>query len=208
MSAGEVHTMAHVRSRAKLPMLLGAALLWTALLPSSSMRYCWAIGHGRRVALLGLGSLQAAGLPSRVHALQVKRPDGFSYETLSPGSEGSTPRDGPPKYASKVWLRFTGHIDSFDGKVFDSSSLRGKRKPSQKDYVEITTGVEPTFAPAMWEALKLMKVGERGRFMQPPQLSFAEGKAAFEGDEDSQVKQIPAGATLYYDVELVNIIRP
>ena len=28
------------------------------------------------------------------------------------------------------------------------------------------------------------------------------------GDEDSEVKTVPAGATLYYDVELVRIIRP
>ena len=76
----------------------------------------------------------------------------------------------------------------------------------------------------------------QGRFVQPPTLSFGEGTVAFEGptrlellhvsssdaccherlehetfslgDEDAEVKQVPAGATLYYDVELVRIIRP
>ncbi|CAE7636250.1 unnamed protein product [Symbiodinium sp. KB8] len=109
---------------------------------------------------------------------------------------------------AKVWIKFTGHVDGFDGPVFDSSALRGARRPVKKDYVEIECNTDDTFAAAMWEALHLMKVGEKGRFVQPPGLSFGGGKASFQGDEDSEVKTVPAGATLYYDVELVRIIRP
>eukprot|EP00933_Yihiella_yeosuensis_P020986 TRINITY_DN16721_c0_g1_i9.p1 TRINITY_DN16721_c0_g1~~TRINITY_DN16721_c0_g1_i9.p1 ORF type:complete len:262 (+),score=47.31 TRINITY_DN16721_c0_g1_i9:169-954(+) len=149
-----------------------------------------------------------AAVPAAFADWTVERPNGFKYERLEAGSEGTSPRDGPVKYAARAWIRFTGHVDGFDGDVFDSSLLRGSRKPAKRDYVEITAGYEPTLPTGMWEALKLMKVGEKGRFVVPPSLSYGEGAIEFEGDEDSKVKKVPAGTTLYYEVELVRIIRP
>ncbi|CAJ1456043.1 unnamed protein product [Effrenium voratum] len=147
---------------------------------------------GRRAVLPGLL------VPAVAHAEALS--DGFSYETLVPGTNGTSQRDGPARKYAKVWLTFVGHVGSFDGPVFDSSMLRAARRPVKKDYVEIEADMDPSFAPGMWEALRLMKVGEKGRFVQPPTLSFGEGTVAFEGDEDAEVKQVPAGATLYYDV--------
>mmetsp|Transcript_50033 Transcript_50033/g.119039 ORF Transcript_50033/g.119039 Transcript_50033/m.119039 type:complete len:239 (+) Transcript_50033:49-765(+) len=144
--------------------------------------------------------------PKEVGA-KVTTPNGLEYEVLSLGTSGDGPRDGFPKKASKVWVRFTGHVDSFDGKVFDSSTLRARRSTGKRDWVEITMYGEQTISNGLCEALRLMKVGEKGRFMQPPVLSYSQG-AEFEGDDDSEVKKVPAGSTLYYDVELVNIIRP
>ena len=69
-----------------------------------------------------------------------------------------------------------------------------------------------------------MKVGAKGRALCPPQLSYGDGKVAFDGDEQGEAKkarqgalssysslesafrrvlEVPAGATLYYDLELL-----
>mmetsp|Transcript_59463 Transcript_59463/g.110042 ORF Transcript_59463/g.110042 Transcript_59463/m.110042 type:complete len:237 (+) Transcript_59463:36-746(+) len=138
---------------------------------------------------------------------KIVTPNGLEYEVLQLGSSGTSARDGFPKRQAKVTVRFTGHIDSFDGKVFDSSLIRARRVTGKRDYVEITLYSQQTITTGLCEALRLMKVGEKGRFVQPPQLSYAQG-AEFEGDDDSEVKKVPANATLYYEVELVNIVRP
>ena len=180
-------------SRVRLFLIGGVCLLASA----SPCSFCQA---GRRALLPVL----IASWPAHAEV----RSDGFRYEALAPGTSGTEPRDGPAKKYAKIWLKFVGHINNFEGPVFDSSTLRGARKPAKKDYVEITSDLDDSFAPGMWEAVHRMKVGEKGRFIQPPSLSFGEGKMAIEGDEDSEVKLIPAGSTLYYEVELVRIVRP
>eukprot|EP00930_Biecheleria_cincta_P049888 TRINITY_DN35092_c0_g1_i1.p1 TRINITY_DN35092_c0_g1~~TRINITY_DN35092_c0_g1_i1.p1 ORF type:complete len:202 (-),score=36.00 TRINITY_DN35092_c0_g1_i1:8-613(-) len=198
------------RARTRLGLLALAAMVLFRREATTAANLDFSLYPGRlsrRCTILAPGMV-VTGASACAKAVEVSRPDGFRYETLQAGTDGTTLRDGPPKYAARVWIRFTGHVDSFDGEIFDSSKLRGARKPAQKDYVEITAGLEPTFAQGMWDALKLMKVGEKGRFVQPPALSFGEGKQAIEGDEDSKVKNIPPNSTLYYEVELVKIIRP
>mmetsp|Transcript_34306 Transcript_34306/g.98679 ORF Transcript_34306/g.98679 Transcript_34306/m.98679 type:complete len:230 (-) Transcript_34306:106-795(-) len=160
---------------------------------------------GRRGVLAG--ALAAAGRPAWAEE-QAAAPLQVEYERLVPGTDATGPRNGPPKYASRIWLRYTAHVDGFEGPIYDSSYIRGQRKPSRESYIETTVNVDGSMTPGMWDAVKRMKVGEKGRFVQPPALSYNEGKTAFEGDEDGQVKKIPANATLYYNVELVNIIRP
>jgi len=105
-------------------------------------------------------------------------------------------------------VKFTGHVDGFEGPVFDSSVLRGRRKPSMEDFIEFTINADSTLAPGFFEATRLMKVGEKGRFMLPPKLSYGGGQVSFEGDDDGDVRKIPANSALYYDIELVRIIRP
>eukprot|EP00443_Scrippsiella_acuminata_P009873 CAMPEP_0115225662 /NCGR_PEP_ID=MMETSP0270-20121206/30224_1 /TAXON_ID=71861 /ORGANISM="Scrippsiella trochoidea, Strain CCMP3099" /LENGTH=262 /DNA_ID=CAMNT_0002640047 /DNA_START=54 /DNA_END=838 /DNA_ORIENTATION=- len=173
--------------------------------------------HDRRSALRILAALAATAAALEVEsepsfALDplgtITTKSGLVYERLVPGTEGTSRRDGPPRFASRVWVRYTAHVDGFDGPVFDSSSFRGMRRPSKNDYVELTVSVDPGYPDGMYQALKLMKVGEKGRFVIPPELSYAEGKIAFDGDQDATVKKVDKNTTTYYDVELVNIIRP
>lgn len=149
-----------------------------------------------------------SGLVATKVGEQVVTPNGLIYEPLEIGTAEEGPRNGPPRKGSTVWAKFTGHINSFDGPVFDASKFRGQRKPVKTDYVEIRLNFEPFVPNGLTEALKLMKVGGKGRFTQPPKLSFNEGKTAFAGDDDSEVKEVPANATLYYEVELMRIIKP
>lgn len=152
-------------------------------------------------------------VPPELRATEVGKkivtPNGLEYEPIEIGTAENGPRDGPPRSGSNVWVKFTGRTQSFDGPIFDSSKYRGGRKADKQDYVELRLNQEPTITNGMYEALKLMKVGGKGRFVQPAPLSYGDGKKAFEGDDDGEVKEkIPAGETLYYEVELLRIVKP
>lgn len=140
---------------------------------------------------------------------KIVTPNGLEYEMLQAGTDKEGRRHGPPHSGSKAWVKFTGHVDDWNGPVFDSSAVRGARNPGKDEYVEIALNGETTITNGLFEALKLMKVGEKGRFMQPPSLSYKLGAAAFESDSDLPVVvNVAAGTPLYYDVELVNIVKP
>ena len=154
-----------------------------------------------------LGSIPT-NLKATVLGEKVNTPNGCTYEPLDLGTEETGPRNGPPRGGSTVVLKYTAHVDSFDGPVFDSSALRGQRKPNKVDYIESRLNVDPSLPPCVFEAVKLMKVGAKGRATCPPKLSYQEGKVAFDADESGEVKKVPAGASLYYELELVRIIKP
>mmetsp|Transcript_59819 Transcript_59819/g.192541 ORF Transcript_59819/g.192541 Transcript_59819/m.192541 type:complete len:273 (-) Transcript_59819:325-1143(-) len=149
-----------------------------------------------------------AGYLAKAVGEKVVTPNGLIYEPLELGTLGSGPRDGPPRSGSTVEVKFVGHVDGFDGPVFDSTILRGRRKPAKDEFIEVRLNLDPLVSNGIFEALKLMKVGGKGRFVQPPKLSYGEGKASFEGDDDGEVKKVPANATLFYEIELVRIIKP
>ncbi|CAE8611293.1 unnamed protein product [Polarella glacialis] len=153
-----------------------------------------------------------AGLFAKKVGEKVVTPNGLIYEALELGSSEEGPRFGPPKGQATVSVKFTAHTDSFDGPVFDSSQFRGSRRPNKVDFIECRLNVDATITNGLNEAIKLMKVGGKGQFVQPPELCYSAGKVAFESDElSSNVTggvKIPAGSTLYYEVELVSIIKP
>merc|ERR1719323_1356601 len=148
------------------------------------------------------------GLVAKKVGEKIETPNGLIYEPIVLGTSENGPRDGPPRSGSNCWVRFAGHVGSFDGPVFDSSKFRGSRKPAKDDFIEIRLNGETDISNGMYEALKLMKAGGKGKFIQPPKLSYGEGKTAFEGDELGGAGKVPAGSTLYYEVELVKIIKP
>lgn len=139
---------------------------------------------------------------------QVTTPHGVVYEPLELGTEEQGPRSGPPRGGSTVILKYTARLDGWNGPIFDSSTLRGQRKPNKVDFIESRLNVDPSLPNCIFEAVKLMKVGAKGRATCPPKVSYSEGKVAFDADEQGEVQKVPAGATLYYDLELVRIIKP
>eukprot|EP00490_Sorites_sp_Unknown_P014078 CAMPEP_0114647914 /NCGR_PEP_ID=MMETSP0191-20121206/6056_1 /TAXON_ID=126664 /ORGANISM="Sorites sp." /LENGTH=208 /DNA_ID=CAMNT_0001861077 /DNA_START=42 /DNA_END=665 /DNA_ORIENTATION=- len=154
-----------------------------------------------------LGSIPK-GLVATAVGEKVTTPNGVTYEPLELGTEDTGPRNGPPRGGSTVVLKYTARLEGFDGPIFDSSTYRGQRKPNKVDFIESRLNVDPSLPNCVFEAVKLMKVGAKGRAVCPPKVSYGEGKAAFDADEVGEVKKVPAGATLYYDLELVRIIKP
>jgi len=108
----------------------------------------------------------------------VKDAAGFIYQPLKPGT-GET-----PKPTDTVKVHYTGSL--VDGTVFDSSVQRGQ--PAEFPL----NGVIPCWS----QGLQKMKVGEKGKLICPSDLAY--------GDQ-GRAPKIPGGATLVFEVELLEI---
>lgn len=110
----------------------------------------------------------------------VKSPAGFVLQEITPG------KGAAPKPTDKVKVHYRGTL--IDGTVFDSSIDRGQP-------VEFPlNGVIPCWG----QALPMMKVGGKSRLICPPELAY--------GDHGAP-PQIKPGATLVFEVELLDIVK-
>ena len=108
----------------------------------------------------------------------VKTETGIVYQVLKPGSGDK------PKATDTVKVHYTGSL--IDGTVFDSSVQRGQ--PAEFPL----TGVIPCWT----QGLQLMKTGEKAKLICPSDLAY--------GDQ-GRSPRIPGGATLVFEVELLEI---
>ena len=107
----------------------------------------------------------------------VETPSGLRYEILKPGTGPS------PKAADTVKVHYTGTL--VDGTVFDSSVQRGEP-------VEFALG---EVIPGWTEGLQKTNKGGKIKLYVPSQLGYGDdGKGS-----------IPPGATLVFEVELLDI---
>ena len=113
----------------------------------------------------------------------IKTESGLQYIVLEKGS-GETA--GPGKEAT---VHYTGYLT--DGKVFDSSVERNQP-------FSFTIG-EGKVIKGWDEGLALMQVGDKFRFIIPPQLAYGENGAG---------NVIPPNATLIFDVKLLSLANP
>jgi peptidylprolyl isomerase len=106
-----------------------------------------------------------------------RTPSGVSYRVIRPGTGTQKPRG-----TSRVTVHYTGWTT--DGKMFDSSVVRGK--PATFGLDEVIKG---------WtEGVQLMVVGEKTRFWIPERMAY-EGKSG-----------APRGM-LVFDIELIEIAQ-
>ncbi|WP_336690847.1 MULTISPECIES: FKBP-type peptidyl-prolyl cis-trans isomerase [unclassified Chryseobacterium] len=104
---------------------------------------------------------------------------GLQYEVLQEG-DGKT----KPKASDIVQVKYTGKL--LDGTVFDSTDKNGGA-PMDINLGGVIKG---------WtEGIQLMSKGSKYRFYIPSELAYGDNGAG----------PIPAGATITFDVELVNI---
>jgi FKBP-type peptidyl-prolyl cis-trans isomerase FkpA len=104
------------------------------------------------------------------------------------------PGIGPiPTIQDLVEVHYHGILVA-DGTVIDSTRVVQRRGTSSSPQ----TRIFPVAAviDGWKEALGLLKVGGKGRFVMPPHLAY--------GNEGSQI--VPPGSTLQYDIELVRIV--
>lgn len=105
-------------------------------------------------------------------------PSGVVYKVVTAGTGAM------PKATDTVKVHYTGKL--IDGKVFDSSVQRGQ--PAEFALNQVV---------ACWtEGVSQMKVGEKGHLVCPPEAAY--------GDNGSGM--IPPGATIAFDVELLDIV--
>jgi FKBP-type peptidyl-prolyl cis-trans isomerase FklB len=103
---------------------------------------------------------------------------GLQYKVIKEGTGEM------PKSTDKVTVHYTGKL--LTGKEFDSSIKRGQPATFP------VTGVIPGWT----EALQLMKVGSKYELWIPSKLAYGERGAGAD---------IPAGSTLFFEVELLGI---
>ncbi len=121
------------------------------------------------------GAFRAA---AAAEAGAVKTASGLVYRTIKAGNGPS------PKATDVVSVHYHGTLP--DGKVFDSSRQRGKP-------VEFPlNGVISCWA----EGVQRMKVGETAKLVCPSEIAYGDG---------GRGPDIPPGATLVFEVELLGI---
>ena len=81
---------------------------------------------------------------------QVTTPHGVVYEPIELGTEDQGPRNGPPRGGSTVILKYSARLDGWNGPIFDSSTLRGQRKPNKVDFIESRLNVDPSLPNCVW----------------------------------------------------------
>ena len=111
----------------------------------------------------------------------TKTASGLVYKTVKAGTGDS------PKASDTVKVHYEGRF--VDGKVFDSSLKRN----------EPITFPLGGVIPCWTEGVQLMKVGGKAQLVCPPELAY--------GDE-GRPPQMRGGATLVFDVELLEIVKP
>jgi peptidylprolyl isomerase len=114
---------------------------------------------------------------------RMRLPTGVEYVDLIVG-EGDSPAAG-----GRVLLHWRGALE--DGTVFGDSRREGKPLNVVFSGGELIPGVE--------DALADMRVGGKRRMRVPPERAYG---------RDGSGDLIPADATLFFDVELLEVMRP
>ncbi|NUM62552.1 MAG: FKBP-type peptidyl-prolyl cis-trans isomerase, partial [Ignavibacteriaceae bacterium] len=84
-----------------------------------------------------------------------------------------------------VTVNYSGYLQ--DGTLFDSSVERDEP-------IQFVVG-QGQVIPGWDEGMRLLKKGDKARFIIPPQLGYGE----------MQLEKIPANSTLIFDTEIVDV---
>ena len=113
----------------------------------------------------------------------------LTYEVLAPGDQSSP----VPARGQKVAVDYTLWLNSFDGKVVDSS--KGSAFPPRLPSPFVFSAGVGEVIPGWDKAVRTMHVGEKRRLVVPSALAYG----------DKGIGPIPGGATLYFEVELLEL---
>jgi len=121
----------------------------------------------------------------------VTTPSGLKYYDVIEGpKEQKTAKSG-----DKVSIDYTGWLEDFDGKKFDSSLDRNTP-------LSLVLGSGQAI-PGLDEGLTGMRVGGTRRFVIKPELAY--GSDGYPRSGDAKGSMIPGGSTLYFQVRLRSV---
>ena len=161
--------------------------LMLPLLLLGQLSVCASLKLTRRIAVgSAVGAAVSQGVPAVVHALEQ---DGMTYEILQAGDTSSP----LPQRAQQAVVDYTLWIEKFEGKQIDTS--KGTTFPPKLPS-PFTFAVGVGSVIKGWDkAVKTMHVGEKRRIAIPSSLGYG----------DKGVGPIPGGATLFFEVELLEL---
>ena len=146
-------------------------------------------GVSRRAALAGAASAAGAALAATC-APAASAADELTYEITVPGDASSA----VPQRGQRVVVDYTGWLNAFDGKEFDST--KGKLLPIPKPPSPFSFAVGVGEVIKGWDrSVRQMHVGETRRIVVPSALGYG----------DKGIGPIPGGATLYFEVSLLEL---
>lgn len=120
--------------------------------------------------------------PFDIDGKEVKTTEsGLQYVMVEENPEGTQPTAG-----QTVKVHYSGYLQ--DGSKFDSSVDRGQPFQFPLGQGRVIKGWD--------EGISMLKTGEKARFIIPPDLGYG---------ANGYPPVIPANATLYFDVELIDI---
>lgn len=134
---------------------------------------------------LTLSCLVLTGLFATLPALAAKpvqTPSGLIYEEVRAGTGAS------PQATDRVRVHYVGRFA--DGSEFDSSVRRGQ--PAEFPLNRVIK---------CWtEAVPMMKVGGKAKLVCPPGIAY--------GETGGGGGKIPPNSTIFFEVELLDILKP
>eukprot|EP00984_Skeletonema_dohrnii_P030249 scaffold21600_cov138-Skeletonema_dohrnii-CCMP3373.AAC.6 len=144
---------------------------------------------GKGDAVVGV-STESIAAPAPV----TDKPDPYAdYTTTASGMKYLITKEGDgavPTAGQTVKAHYTGWLDAFDSpKKFDSSRTQGRPLIFKVGTGQVIRGWDESFST--------MKVGERRKIILPSRLGYGDRGAG---------NVIPGGATLYFDVELLDAL--
>ncbi|HTK11649.1 MAG TPA: FKBP-type peptidyl-prolyl cis-trans isomerase [Ktedonobacteraceae bacterium] len=182
----DLHSTATARAKSTASAATAAVASATAnaQATASAKTEATAIAHGMQTVTAGSPTPSAGpATPPAVSGTVHKLADGLEYIDTKVGV-GATAQSG-----STVYVQYTGWVQS-TGQKFDSSYDRGGQP------INVTLG-QGQVIKGWDEGLIGMKAGGSRRLILPPALAY--------GDQPPQGSNIPANATLIFDVSLVTV---
>lgn len=138
------------------------------------------------IALLPrLSHAQVAGAAADTVVLK----SGVKYWTHQSGS-GERPQAG-----QRVWIHYTGKLD--DGRIFDTSGIRGKPLKFTVGKGEVIPGVD--------EVVAMLHVGQKVTAFIPAKSGYGPVGQPEDPDDVNTAYRIPPNADLFFDIELVKV---
>ena len=179
---------AALMSRTALVLLLAACCCSALRLPGASRRAVCQ-GAAATTALLGGGRRVLAAVERELCPGELRQGD-LIYTVVTPPTDPSSP---VPERGQKVSVDYSLWLGDFGGKLVDSS--KGSAFPPKLPSPFVFNVGVGSVIPGWDKAVRTMRAGEKRRLIVPSALAYG----------DKGIGPIPGGATLYFEVELLEL---
>ena len=182
------HSTLAMSMRLAVVLLLAACCCSALRLPGASRRAVCQ-GAAATTALLGGGRSALAAAERELRQGELRQGE-LIYTVVTPPTD---PASSVPERGQKVAVDYSLWLVDFGGKLVDSS--KGSAFPPKLPSPFVFSVGVGAVIPGWDKAVRTMRVGEKRRLVVPSALAYG----------DKGIGPIPGGATLYFEVELLEL---